>query len=62
MKNKLLIYWIAWRFMLIPAIASSGLTLWLLWPLDIALWLAAGAGLAVFIIATFIHMALSIND
>ena len=52
----------AWRAMLIPAVATFIGVTWWLWPLDIALWLAAGAGLAVLIVATFFQMALSISD
>lgn len=57
-----MIYLRAWCAMLIPAAATAIGVTWWLWPMDIALWLAAGAGLAVFIIATFIHMAFAISD
>ena len=62
MKKDALNCWIAWRFMLVPAIASSGFILWWLWPLKEALWLAAGAGVLVFFFFTFIRMAFAISD
>lgn len=62
MKNDLLHYWIAWRFMLIPAIAASGFVLWWLWSLKEALWLVAGVGVLVFFFFTFVSMVLSISD
>jgi len=59
--KSLMLYIRAWRAMLIPAVTTFiGLT-WLFWPLDILLWLAAaGVSVGVFIIATFICMALDI--
>lgn len=47
------------RYMLvIPAVAAFIGTLWLLWPLDGVLWIAAAMGLNGFVFGAFVGIAL----
>lgn len=55
---KLLFYIRVFRVTFILAVAVFSGTLWMLWPLDIAFWLAAIAGLTVIIPCALVEGAL----
>ena len=55
---KLLFYIRTFPITFILVVASFSGTLWLLWPLDVALWLAAIAGLSMFIFCGLIGSVL----
>jgi hypothetical protein len=62
MLSNLSIYLRAWWPMLLPAIGTFAAVTWWLWPIGLAIPIAAGAALGVFLFATFIYMAATMAD
>jgi hypothetical protein len=62
MFSNLPIYLRAWWPMLLPAVSAFAATAWWLWPLSLAIPLAAAVGLGVFFFATFVYIAVTIAD